>query len=149
MVIQAHSGLPTHVESCRGKWRLQFLRKHEMLSILTKFFDHRNLFELVRRVPFGIWDGHCITSVSLLATAELPLARAFAHNGWRSHEGCNGKVWSKGNLQHHSWFDFPFLGLLCRSLPGSCKKPKHARTCKNKINKYESMKRGGKNIKKK
>ena len=84
-----------------------------MLSILTKSFDHRNLFELVRQGPFGIWDGHYITSISSpLAAAERRLARAFAQNGGWPHEGCDGKVWSKGNLQHHSWFVLPFLGLL-------------------------------------
>jgi len=100
------------VESCQGKRGLQFLRKHQVLSISTKSVDHRNLFELVRQVAFGIWDGHCITSISLLATAELPLVRALAQDGGWPHEGCNGKVWSKGNLQHHSWFELPFLGLL-------------------------------------
>jgi len=89
----------------------------QMPFILTRSWYHRNLFELVRQVPFGIWDGHYITSISsLLATAELPLARAFAQNGRWPHEGCHRKIWSKGNLQHHSWFELPILGLLLRSL---------------------------------
>ena len=66
------------VESCQGKRGLQFLRKHQVLFILTKSFDHRNLFELVRQVPFGIWSLHLLHLASChggTAFCESPCSR--------------------------------------------------------------------------